>query len=688
LFTLDHTTQFAPTGLDAQGNPFVQFSNLTVGPHRISVSYGGDANYKPSSTANDFTINVARAVPNVAVTASPTSAPQGVPVTFTATATPASDPAGTAPGPVTGSVKFYYDLAIVGGVPVPDPAHQIGTQQTLVSGQASVSTSALAAPLAAGAHTIYAVYSGDANFQTHTGSTTYTVGLAATTTKVLSSAPTSVYGQSVTFAATVASVVAANGVPAGNVTFKVDAGTPSEQDFTQTVNLLGNAQITLSTLPVGSHTVEAAFHDSRANAVFADSSATLAPPQRVNPTGTATTLTTSLNPSPAGLPVTFTATVRATGAGVGVPDGTVTFFVNGALPGRPVPVVGGVASLPITFPVAGTFTVTAAYSSATGSGNFSNSGAAVSERVVPFASVTALRSSANPSVSGQAVTFTATVRGGPVTGLKNQIAPGTVTFLVNGVARATRVLNTSGQAFFQLAFPAGSFTVQAVYNGSASYAASRSVLLTQKTNPANTTTRITSNRNPAYPGQLTVVTATVAPVFPGRGVPGGTVTFSVDGNPVGTVGLSTTTGQASLSLGALPLGPGGVAATHVITATYNGSGNDNASTGQFGQQVRPAAKLSAFLIGNAVINTPFDIHVLALGADNSFVPGFNGPATLTVLSVPAGGALSGPLTATFSGGSADFGNLTVNARGTYKVRISSGGLFVDLSFNVTDRVTA
>jgi len=54
------------------------------------------------------------------------------------------------------------------------------------------------------------------------------------------------------------------------------------------------SQITLSTLPVGSHTVEAAFHDSRANAVFADSSATLAPPQRVNPTGTATTLTTSL----------------------------------------------------------------------------------------------------------------------------------------------------------------------------------------------------------------------------------------------------------------------------------------------------------------------------------------------------------------------------------------------------------
>ena len=60
-----------------------------------------------------------------------------------------------------------------------------------------------------------------------------------------------------------------------------------------------------------------------------------------------------------------------------------------------------------------------------------------------------------------------------------------------------------------------------------------------------------------------------------------------------------------------------------------------------------------------------------------------------MLSVPAaGGAVSGTLTSTSSGGSADFGNLTVNTRGTYTFRISSGGLFVDLTINMTDRVTA
>jgi hypothetical protein len=291
-------------------------------------------------------------------------------------------------------------------------------------------------------------------------------------------------------------------------------------------------------------------------------------------------------------------------------------------------------------------------------------------------------------VFGQAVSFTAAVSG--IVGGVPRVIGGTVTFLVDGNAWATRVLNTSssptyGLASIQLALPAGSHTIQARYNGAAAYAASSSVGRNEQVNPANTHTVLSSNHNPAYIGQVTVMTATVRANAPGGGIPQGTVTFKVDGADAGTVNLNPTTGQASLNLGALSQG------THLISAVYNGSGNHNGGTSPlYGQQVRPAAKLTTRVVSSSGgVNAPFTIQAVARGADNSLVPGFSGPATLTVLSVPTSGAMvTGSRTSAFSGGVATFAGLSVNKTGTYKVRISSGGLFVDLTISVTDRVTA
>ena len=77
--------------------------------------------------------------------------------------------------------------------------------------------------------------------------------------------------------------------------------------------------------------------------------------------------------------------------------------------------------------------------------------------------------SANPVGVGQAVTFTATVRG-PAGAA---IPTGTVTFLVNGRVVARVALDANGQARLRRSFArTGRFTVRAVYSGGAHFAGS------------------------------------------------------------------------------------------------------------------------------------------------------------------------------------------------------------------------
>src|SRR2546422_1973861 len=131
--------------------------------------------------------------------------------------------------------------------------------------------------------------------------------------------------------------------------------------------------------------------------------------QTVNKASTATTLTSSVNPSVFGQSVTFTATVTVTAPGAGSPTGTVN-FVDGATN-------IGSCSLPAAAPFSCTFS-TSALSVAThsitatyvGDGNFNTStSAAVSQVVNKANTTTTLTSSTNPSVFGQSVTFTRTV---------------------------------------------------------------------------------------------------------------------------------------------------------------------------------------------------------------------------------------------------------------------------------------
>ncbi|MEA2301726.1 MAG: hypothetical protein QOE44_2261, partial [Solirubrobacteraceae bacterium] len=124
------------------------------GGYTVGASFAGDATHTASSDTKPFTITQAATVITVSATP-PTSSRFGQQATFTAVVSAAGAPGAPAPA---GSVTFFVD-----GVPVASSA--------LMGGSASIATAALPA----GAHTISATYSGDANFLPSTGSLPYAV---------------------------------------------------------------------------------------------------------------------------------------------------------------------------------------------------------------------------------------------------------------------------------------------------------------------------------------------------------------------------------------------------------------------------------------------------------------------------------------------------------------------------------
>ncbi len=189
--------------------------------------------------------------------------------------------------------------------------------------------------------------------------------LAGTTTALTSSPNPSAYRQAVTFTAVVASGLGAP--PDGEkVTFKkgttvLGTGTLSG----------GSASFTTSALPVGANYIKAVYGgDSN----FA-ASTSKAVSQVVNKATTATTLTSSLNPSNFGQSVTFTATVTPQFSGT--VKGSVTFY-DGATALKTMYVSGGVAKFTTSTLTSGAHSITATYN---GSTSFIGSSASLTQTV-------------------------------------------------------------------------------------------------------------------------------------------------------------------------------------------------------------------------------------------------------------------------------------------------------------------
>ena len=171
--------------------------------------------------------------------------------------------------------------------------------------------------LAAGTHSLTAVYSGDAGNLTSTSPTLSQVIASPTTTALASSLNPAPAGQSVTFTATVTGLS-----PTGTVNFTdggVTFGGCGAVPFTGGAGNVRTAQCTTSALAAGTHNLVANYSGDAANQ--ASSSPTLA--QVINGGGlppATTTVKSYMNPARVGSPVVLSATVTGV-----APTGTVNF---------------------------------------------------------------------------------------------------------------------------------------------------------------------------------------------------------------------------------------------------------------------------------------------------------------------------------------------------------------------------
>ena len=530
-------------------------ASIPAGTQQITVTYSGDADYgRLSSDLYQQITNADATTTTLSSSANPSTTGQDVQVSATVSA---NAPGGGTP---TGSVSFVVD----------------GSAQSAAL-QNGVATLDLPS-LTTGTHTITASYNPtgygyDTNdFDPSTSATfTQTVNQAASATVTLSSSSNpSVYGQPVNVTITVTPDPSGGPTPTGAATVYVDGANYSLIKLSN-----GQNTIQLPALAPGTHTITATYQgDSNYSSA---SSAPLS--QVVGQASTTVALTSSANPATAGQSVAFTATVAPnapSAPGSGPPTGSVVFTLDGTAQPA-VALTNGTATFSTSTLSTGTHTLTAAYS---GDSDFTASTSSTLTQTVNASAQVTVTSSANPSVTGQTVTFTATVTpsvvGGP--------APtGKVTFTVNGVAESPVTLHSGSASYKDTALTtAGTITVTAAYSGAGANPPGQSTTLNQVVNPAATAVTLTSSVNPSIFGQSTTLTATVAPVSPGTGTASGTVTLTIDG--VAQTPITLSKGKAELKLATLAPG------THTITVAYSGSANyQSAESGNLTQTTNQSA---------------------------------------------------------------------------------------------------
>jgi hypothetical protein len=587
--------------------------------HSVTAAYAGDANFNASTSAA-LTQTVQSANTITTVTSSMNPSLPGQTVTFTvsvALASPSSGPAG-------GNVDLTVDQVDEGLLP-------------LNGGSATFSTSSLSA----GTHTIFAQFPAPGgNFVYSNQSFTQTVNTPiATTTTLASSANPSVFGEPVTFTASVAAVSGTD-TPTGTVTFRSGA--------LFHIATLSGGVATWSTSELRGDFSPYNFTATYGGDTNFTSSTSTALVQTVNPANTMTTITSSMNPSQPGQSVTFTVSVTAVSPGSGMADGGVDFSVDGTE--HFLLLNGGSATYSTSSLSAGTHTLIALYQ---GDKDFGLS-------IQPFIqtvntpTATTVTSSANPSVFGQPVTFTATVSAAaPGSGTPT----GTVTFSDGLTSIGSGTLSAGIATFSTSSLTVGAHAITAIYSGDTNFAASTSATLDQEVVAAATTTTVASSANPSVFGQPVTFTATVTPIPPGSGTPIGNVTFTVDGSPVSTQPTSDGTATVSLTLN---LGD------HVIMAAfYSGDTNFGGSTSGAITQTVNQAPTTTILASSA--NPSVFGQAVTLTA--TVAPAYGGTPTGTVQFAVDGSNFGGPLA--LSGGTASINiSLTV---GTHAITDTYSG---------------
>jgi len=416
-------------------------SALVVGQTYVDSTYGVNITVT-GATASALSVSVTKGGGSATTTtlgssSNPSSA--GSLVTLTASVT-GSNP--------TGSVNF-----LDGGVSI------TGCGAVALSGSGNTRTAACAiSSLSPGTHSIVASYGGDgANLPSGSTALSQTVNGAGSTTGIATSLTPSTVGTNVTFTATVSGTL-----PTGTVNFK-DGSASIGGCSSSIVNGSGNirtATCNTSVLAAGSHSVTALYSGDSVNSGSTSSALT----EMVNRVSTASSLSSSTNPSAAGVSVTFTASVTGYG-----PTGSVNFTDGGtSISGCSAVALTGSGNTRTAQCSTSALTVATHSIRASYGGDSSNqtSASSVLSQVVNTGMATAttkLASSANPTQPSHSVTFTATVTGSNPTGSVAFTSDGTT--IANCGAVPLSGSGNAKTAKCMAGLPSGTHTIVATYGG-------------------------------------------------------------------------------------------------------------------------------------------------------------------------------------------------------------------------------
>ena len=565
---LDGTTTLGTATLDGSGVATFNISSLSVGTHKLTASYGGDA----SSLAN-VSLQLSQIVSKSSTTTSAVSsnlnATFSTSVTFTATVV--SQTAGTP----TGTITFK------------DSSTTIGTATLNGSGVATFSTTALAV----GSHSIGASYGGDTNNASSTSSLlAQTIVQINTSVALTSDANPSAAGANVHLTATITAALNPSTDPlTGSVVFTDGTATLG------TSNVAGGiATLDVAALAIGQHSIVATY--SGAIDYAASSSTPLS--QKVQLSPTTGTLTASANPAIAGKPLTLTATVASNGA---MPTGPITFKDGTANIGLGTLNAQGIATFTTSSLTAGTHAITAVYAGDTNSQPVTSSLTLVLNQAT---TAVVLNSSASPATVGLPVTLRATATGNGAT------PSGSITFYDGATAIGSSQLDSNGLASLVISsLTVGSHSLTAVYSGDTNDTASTSAVFPQIVDKTTTTTVLTSTSTTVSQGTSVQFAAQVSS---NAGIPGGTVQFFDGSTLLGTATVNAA-GVAVYNVSSLLVGQ------HNIVAVYSGDANNGAST---------STSVTQIIQPITIVGLTSDHNPSSTGASLTFTAGVSGANTI------------------------------------------------------------
>lgn len=540
------STTLGTAALSGTGNTRTATFNATfttVASNSLTAVYAGDTVNK-TSTSTAKTVSSTKATATNTLSSSLNPSVSGNSVTFTATVV-GYNPSGT--------VTFKDGTTTLGS----------GTLSGTGNTRSATYTKAT---LTVGTHSITAVYAGNTLNNTVTSNAlSQVVGTkTAATSTVQTSANPAYVANPVTLTATVTGTN-----PTGTVTFKNGAttlgtGTLSGSGGTRT------ASFDSYWYSAETYVVTAVYSGDASN--LAATSAPLSQVIQDKPVPAISTPSSSINPSTSNEAVTFT--VSVTGIS---PTGLVNWWDGTTQIGSST-LVGTGNTKAATFTTsalsAASHQIMAVYDG--DSTNNSAASQALAQVVIAPTPTVTVASSANPSISGAAVTFTATVTGSNPTGTA-VFKEGATTL---GTSTLTGTGNTRTASFTTSALSSGAHTITATYSGDGSNSTSTSSAFNQVINLATPSVVLTSSANPSVFSSNFDLNVSVT-----GNAPTGTVTLKDGVTTLITLTLTGGSGNTRLTgvgFSALSVG------SHNITATYNGDANN--ATGSSNTVVQVVSK--------------------------------------------------------------------------------------------------